>query len=84
MWTLFLNYLTLSAASSSANTTWQLYFQGIIMQDLYSPDPIGALEQNLAANAAVQTFWQETFDNLTSGRSGRLHIRSIVTEWLLL
>ena len=40
------------------------------MQDWFNPDPIGALEQNLAPNSAVQSYWQETLDNLTSGRPG--------------
>lgn len=41
------------------------------MQDWFNPDPIGALQQNLAPNSAVQGYWQETLDNLTSGRAGK-------------
>ena len=40
------------------------------MQDWFNPDFIGALEQNMAPNSAVQAYWQGTLDNLTSGNSG--------------
>lgn len=57
-------------ASAASKTTWQLYNEGTVMQDWFNPDPIGALQQNLAPNSAVQGYWQETLDNLTSGRAG--------------
>ena len=40
------------------------------MQDWFNPDFIGALEQNMAPNSAVQAYWQSTLDNLTSGTAG--------------
>lgn len=54
------------------------------MQDWFSPDPLGALEQGFAANSAVQSFWQETLDNLTSGRAGACQIQlSLVVHHII-
>jgi phosphodiesterase/alkaline phosphatase D-like protein len=52
--------------SAAAGTVWQLYNTGIIMQDWFSPDLLGALAQRMAPNDAVQSYWQQAFNNATT------------------
>jgi phosphodiesterase/alkaline phosphatase D-like protein len=52
--------------SAAAGTVWQLYNTGVIMQDWFSPDPLGALAQRIAPNDAIQGYWQQAFNNATT------------------
>lgn len=52
--------------SVAAGMTWQLYSEGTVMQDWFAPDYEGALLTAMAPNDAVQQYWQEVYDNLTS------------------